>query len=217
MDIIKKHLPESEYYPEITPKHQIVLHHTVASTFDSTWYWWQEDGIHVATAYIIDKDGTIYEMFNPDYWSYHLGRGTTTYNNKSAIGIELVNEGPLWKKDDKYYWWDGTAKFNNEVFEYDGWWRGHKYWAAYHKKQIDSLVDLLLMLTEEYKIKRKVIKHYGYDKDLLYVDGIISHHNVRTDKTDVSVALNLKQLQQKLDRESGSIIQSIKDLIWSTY
>ena len=217
MDIIKKHLPQSEFYSETTHKHQIVLHHTVASTFDSTWHWWQQDGIHVATAYIIDKNGTVYEMFDPNYWSYHLGRGTTTLNNKSAIGIELVNEGPLWKKEDKYYWWNGTARYRGDVFDYSGWWRGHRYWATYQKEQVESLVDLLLMLTEEFKIKRKVIKHYGYDKDLLYIDGIISHHNVRNDKSDVSVALDLKKIQQKLNKESSGLIQSIKDLLWSTY
>jgi N-acetyl-anhydromuramyl-L-alanine amidase AmpD len=217
MEVIKKELPETEYYKNETLKHQIILHHTVASNFNSTYTWWQQDGIHVATAYIIDKDGTIYEMFNPKYWSYHLGKGTTTRNNKAAIGIELVNEGPLWKKNGKYYWWNGTAKYNRGVYNFNSWWRGHKYFAAYEDAQLDSLVELLKDLTAKFNIKKKVIKSYGYDHDLLYKNCILSHHNVRRDKTDISVALDLDLLDRRLNENVGYIqntLNKIRNTIW---
>lgn len=214
MNIIKKHLPLTEYYNTETEKHQIVLHHTVASTFSSTFNWWQQDGIHVATAYIIDKDGTICEMFNPDYWSYHLGKGTTTLNNKSAIGIELVNEGPIWKKNNQYFWWDGTVSYKGEVHDSNTWWRGYRYWAKYTKEQTTSLVELLRYLTERYQINTKIVDTYKYDKELLYKNGIISHHNVRTDKTDVSYAMDLKKLNKILN---NGLLNKIKEKIWEMW
>lgn len=208
INIIKEYLPISEYYREQTTKNKIVLHHTVSSSKQSTTSWWIKDGIHVATAFIIDKDGQIYELFDPTFWSYHLGSGTVTLDNKAAIGIELVNEGQLYKREDNtYYWWIdkdnpfGKAKYNGEVFDNGEEWRDFRYWAKYTSPQIDSVIKLLKYLTEKFNINIDIITSYLYDKSLLNYNGIISHHNVRKDKTDVSPALNLNMIKSYLMNE----------------
>jgi len=205
INIIKEYLPISEYYREQTVKKRIVLHHTVASNKDSSISWWKKDGIHVAVSYIIDKDGGIYELFDPSFWSYHLGPPTLAYDNKTAIGIEIVNEGQLYKRSDgNYYWWInkdnplGKVKYNGNVFDNNIEWRGYRYWASYTNEQINSVILLLKHLTQTLNINSDVITTYEYDKSLLNFNGIISHHNVRKDKTDVSPALNLSFIQSSL-------------------
>jgi hypothetical protein len=71
------------------------LHHTVSSTMQSAWNWWNETEDHIATAFIIDKNGIIYRCFDEKYWAYHTGTGA--HYDKHSIGIELVNEGSLIK------------------------------------------------------------------------------------------------------------------------
>jgi N-acetyl-anhydromuramyl-L-alanine amidase AmpD len=68
MKLIKKYLPISEYskieYEQygLKQKNHIVLHHTVSSDEKGVYEWWCNDGKKVATAYVVDKDGTIYEF-----------------------------------------------------------------------------------------------------------------------------------------------------------
>ena len=87
----------SYYYTAKYTKTKIVLHNTVgvlrsdiASLSKKDW--------HVSVPYIIARDGTIYELFDPTMWSYHLGRGAiggNKTNSKSSIAIELSSYGPL--------------------------------------------------------------------------------------------------------------------------
>ncbi len=203
MKIIKKPLPNTEYnkleyekYGMKTKTH-IVLHHTVSATESSVFNWWSQDGVKVAVAYVIDKDGTVYEYFDPKYWSYHLGGKISKIHNINSIGIELVNEGCLTKLENDFYWFNNKNKYVGEVYEFN--WRNNNYWAKYSNKQFDSLVQLLKLLTIKFNIPAKVCTHLNYDINLLKkFCGIISHCNVRADKTDISPALNLNLLQQKL-------------------
>ena len=66
-------LPTKEFYPENFKKDMIVLHFTAGQSARSAFHTWLENPVHVATAYIVNPDGTIYEVFDPSYWAYHLG------------------------------------------------------------------------------------------------------------------------------------------------
>jgi len=201
MKFIKRHLPETEYYPVKYKKEQIYLHHTVSSTAMSALNWWEQDGVHVATAYVIDKDGTIYEAYNPKYWSYHLGlRGTGGKIDKKSVGIEIVNEGWLTKKNNVYYWFDGVAIYRDEVFELDNEWRGQKYFAAYTEEQVRAAAILTKFLAYNLNIPFKFVGNLDYDKNLAYdFSGILSHCNVRTDKTDVSPAFPMEAFMRNVN------------------
>lgn len=222
MKITEYNIPETEYYKQETNKHQIILHHTVSKTFLSTFNWWKQDGIHVATSFIVDKDGTIYQLFDPKYWSYHIGSGSNTLNNKGAIGIEIINEGQLYKREDNnYYWWvdnnypQGKVKYEGEVFDNSVKWRDFRYWAAYTKEQKSSVAELLHYLCNTFKINKKIVNSYEYDKNLLNENCIISHHNVRKDKTDVSVAFDLNKLQEVLDGKD-KFINKLRNTTWTS-
>jgi len=203
MNIIKKHLDPNQYYQEECEKTQIVLHHTVSSTFHSTFSWWQETSEHVGTSYVIDKNGDIYETFRPQYWAWHLGLGDISLEKKS-IGIELVNESHLTKRENgDMYWLDNTAKYRSIHFEKE--WRGHKYWATYSQPQFFATIDLVKHLTNKFNIEKNIITHHDYDKSLVDFNGIISHCNVRGDKTDLSPAFDLKHFNRMTFPEVKSI------------
>lgn len=201
MKFIKEHLPKTEYYSEEYKKEQIYLHHTVSSTARSVFNWWPQDGVHVATAYIIDKDGTIYEAFNPKYWSYHLGlKGTNGAIDKKSIGIEIVNEGWLTKKNSVYYWFNGAVIYKDEVIELDNKWRGQKYFAAYTPEQVKAAAILTKFLAYSLNIPFKHIGNLDYNENLAYnFSGILSHCNVRTDKTDVSPAFPMDTFMRNVN------------------
>ena len=212
MNIINKFLNKGQYIEEVTVKNKIVLHHTVSSSFSSAFNWWNQTLDRVGTHFIIDKDGTIYYVVPEDYWIYHIGKGSTSNDNKQSFGIELVNEGPLkLESNSSFSWLDGKAKYNGDVYQHS--WRGYMYWASYTKNQIHSLIDLLRYLTDKYNINKEIATSFLYNRDYFNFLGIVSHHNLRSDKTDVSPALNLSWLNKIINNEiqiDSKPIESIK-------
>jgi hypothetical protein len=47
----------------------IVLHHIVGGTASSTLNWWKTYGQMVGTVYLIGRDKTVYEVFDPLGWA----------------------------------------------------------------------------------------------------------------------------------------------------
>lgn len=113
------YFPSDQYFQgQSTDKLQIVLHHTVSGDKGGVGgdvKWWRDKGERVATAFIVARNGDIYQLFNTDYWAHHLGitsdfikaQGTTKSNkylNKQSIGIEIDSWGGLKQASDgKWY------------------------------------------------------------------------------------------------------------------
>ncbi|MBI4501654.1 MAG: hypothetical protein HY700_10880 [Gemmatimonadetes bacterium] len=71
-------LPDSEYFPEPQRKSGIAIHHTVCGAARTTFELWRKDSAaggprRVTTAYLIEREGTIYEIFDPAAWAYQFG------------------------------------------------------------------------------------------------------------------------------------------------
>jgi N-acetyl-anhydromuramyl-L-alanine amidase AmpD len=90
-------LTDDQYFKEHTDKTNICLHHTVGGSAKSTFDYWQSNPDRIATPYIVERDGTIYEVFDPSYWAHHLGlkMPKNIVYNQRTIGIELASEGAL--------------------------------------------------------------------------------------------------------------------------
>lgn len=90
-------LSSGQYMQDVLRKTQIVLHHTVGGSAKSTFDYWQQSADRVATAYIVDRNGDAYEVFDPHYWAFHLGLKSANNRraNMQSIGIELASEGAL--------------------------------------------------------------------------------------------------------------------------
>lgn len=193
----------SQYYPEVQPKNQIVLHHTVSDPTSPIGDVgsWNSDTQRIATAYIVGYDGTLYKMFKSTHWGHHLGikivelkkLGFKDYLyrndmlNKQSIAIEIDNWGGLTKQGDKYLNAYGKAISDKlEVVECD--WRGYKRFQKYSDKQIDTLGELLPLLMDANNIPNKGLISGNFDLNmdaLNSVPGIYSHSNYRKDKSDL--------------------------------
>ena len=190
----KFQLPDTQYFKTIEYKDLIVLHHTVGGTVESTFRWWQQTRERVGTAYVIEKNGTVYEFFNPQSWAFHTGvKGDCNQNNKfekRSIGIELVSEGGLIEYKGKFYCFDRISKysrFKDKVFDNEIVWREqYRYFSAYTEEQIESLSLLLNQLFESFYIPRFTLADYfSFNPDFGLFTGIVGHHQIRKDKTDL--------------------------------
>lgn len=149
---------ESYYFTDEYQKRKIVIHSTAGFLNGDMGMIARQD-VHMSVAYVIARDGTVYELFNPKYWSYHLGRNSVGGNSamsKESIAIELSNIGPLTLS--------GTDLINvygskycslSDVEQYtkvEGGFRGYDYFASFTNEQYISLNTLLTYLSNTFNI-----------------------------------------------------------------
>lgn len=97
-------LEKKDYIESETQKDLIVLHHTIGARALSTINYWKTDPRRIATAYIIERDGEVFEVFDPKFWAFHLGlEGSGGAVDKRSVGIEIASEGGLTERDGKLY------------------------------------------------------------------------------------------------------------------
>lgn len=206
--------PDKEYYKEIFPKNQVVLHHTASggnSMGDIDYLNAQPGRVHVA--FWIDRTGLIWQAFSSKYWAPHLGTPQETFtkykvNNtveklhKASIAIELDNWGYLTKKGDKYYSYNNTEVKPENIAPYDPPYRGQQYYERYYDVQMDALEDLLVYLCNTYNIS----KEYNCDmwdvsaNALSGKNGIWTHVSYREkDKWDMHPLPRLVKILEELN------------------
>lgn len=196
MKIIRTRIRDSEYFNSEVKKDTIILHHTVSKVgkYVKDWFEYDNGKVKVATTYVVDKDGTIRELFNPYYWAYHTGTNNRDNIDKRSIGIEIVNEGGLKRKKDKYTWGDHKATYDGEVFTAEKKWRDFEYFAKYTPEQVKAVGELLEYLLARFDIKRECVANLDYDEKYFTSCGVIAHSNIRKDKTDISLAYPLDKV-----------------------
>jgi N-acetyl-anhydromuramyl-L-alanine amidase AmpD len=197
-------LPVSQYVHEETAKDLLVMHFTAGTTASGAYASWMATEARVATSYIVDLDGTIYELFDPRYWAFHLGiRGAASQNfrhDQRSVGIEVVNAGPLRARDGVLYWWpndfrtrwcglDETGRYVKKSY------RGFDYYAPYTPAQASALAPLVDYLRGRFSIpkrlpakaRREQEDAAGYFRDFR---GVAAHQNFRSDKFDIGPAFD---------------------------
>lgn len=147
---------------------RVVLHATASTTAQSALRWWASNAERVGTPYVIDRDGTIYRAFDPaQRWAYHLGVGQhRVWWERTSIGIELVNVGPLRKRHNKLFWWpeDFTAPYIDGAAVETNPWNGFDLWQPYTNAQYEALSALLAYIKTTFNInalKRPTNTHFG--------------------------------------------------------
>lgn len=213
-ELVQVDFSENQYYREETIKTQVVLHHTVSGQFSQGVIdWWNTDPQRVATHFIIQGDGTIFQLFSSKYWAHHLGikadffkkLGFSDYGsrntilNKSSIGIEVCNWGGLVKASDGTFHpakWDQTLKKyvpytkivipDDKVQKYDKPFRDFLYFEKYTHKQIVSMERLSVYLCDKFNIpKTYQTSMWDVSKEALSgKSGIWTHTSYRSDKSD---------------------------------
>jgi len=179
-------LSDAQYLQESFPKDLIVLHHTAGASARSTFDWWQTgQPQRIATAYIVERDGTIFEVFDPRFWAFHLGlAGTDGSAERRSIGIEMASEGWLEERGEELLAFG--RPFGGAVYDHGKRWRGHRFFAAYTPEQVGAAIRLVDHLCEVFSIPRRTpADPLGFDRALFVYRGVLGHHQVRADKTDL--------------------------------
>lgn len=216
------------YFHDKRKKTLIILHHTVSDSVQNIKPTFEVPHEHISVAYAIEKNGTVYQLFeDPGDWGYSIGGdfggldGFRDSSNAKSIAIEIANEGPLyWMRDEDagkmaWYWSPKQDKYvlygenrmksigyqGEHPVTLDTPYRGFATFASYTEKQYVALFGLLDYLFDKFPtIPRKFINHFDYKRfDVLAgYKGVVSHVNLRLDKTDLSPAFDIKRLNEHI-------------------
>ncbi|WP_295123019.1 caspase family protein [uncultured Chitinophaga sp.] len=207
------------YHPTQHPKERIVLHFTAGNTRSDMMSLTQQNR-HVSVAFVIARDGTIYQLFPSAGWSGHLGagvgnQGTGNAEDKATIGIEISNYGYLVPREgqletiysrlknpatgvvsapDPYCKLSQKEAYTEITTPF----RGQTYYANCTPEQVESTVILLRFLTAKYNIPREFLpeaKRFVTTNEVLTFKGIVTHVNYRTSgKWDIGPAFDWNAL-----------------------
>lgn len=204
--------PADRYYPSVSTKDQIVLHHTVSGPgVRGDINTWISDSRRIATHIIIGRDGTPYQCYSSRYWAHHLGitkkylreNGYADYRwrngklNRQSIGVELDSWGWLEKVGDKEYktYYKNTVHLEDEeVIYYKDGYKGKNYYEAYTEEQLKTAGELILYWKDLYDIdiSYKGDKMFSVCREALKGEpGVWTHTSYREDKSDCHPDPNL--------------------------
>lgn len=200
LNIIQKLLPPNQYVQDSKFKpNSICLHHTNGHSWQSTYnYWASDNGLRVATHFLIDRDGSVIQCIPLEKaWGFHINIAAkdnkipTKYKNlgrkydMQSIGIELCSMSQVTPYNGKFLDTYGKV-FKGEITKLNKPFRGFEYFESYTKEQINALELLLLHLLDEYpKIKEGLYDNYenkfDINQDALEMkSGIFFHVSYRT-------------------------------------
>jgi hypothetical protein len=193
-------LPEDNYTKVQTIKKQIVIGHTSTNSMRHFTKWTHRMcGKYKKTApYTIDIHGTIFNHFEPIYFSEILGNLEL---DKKSIVILLENDGWLIKDEEKnrFINWVGHI-YNKPEPVFEKRWRSYLYWAPYSKEQFNSTLKLVRKLCEEFYIPKFVVPHNTKMEDLDNFNGVLYRSNIEKHYTDLSPAWNCEDFKYKLEQ-----------------
>ena len=200
LDKTRYRLPEANYIKETTFKSKIMFMNSYNTGMNHHTGWLNRmDGQYKhTTAYTIDKDGSIYQHFNPDYCGKIFDRKV----DDTIIGISMVNLGYL-KLDtdiDSFITWLGDIYKGDKVVEKR--WRGHKFWEPYTDEQKKSAIELAKYLCDRFTIGNNTVTHNTTLDTPNAFSGVMYRSNFDKYYSDLSPAWDFKLLKENM--ENGS-------------
>jgi hypothetical protein len=185
-------LSNNNFHKDEYTKKQIVVGHTGRKDMFhySSWKNRHNGSYKKTAAYTIDKEGKVYEHYDPKYYSDFI----SLYDmDPFIIPITLTNVGWV-KKDnlnDRYYDWLG----HNYILEGDDVitkrWRDKEHWVKYTDEQLSSLKTLTDKLCDDFGIKNDCIGHTVFNEDVDIYEGITFKSNYYQEVTDISPAFDM--------------------------
>lgn len=159
-------------------------------------------------------DGRILQAIEDMYWGYHLGAVKSSAMHKQSLSIEICSAGYLTEKDGKFYTWYGEVVHPSQVSRLDTAYRGTKYYHSYSPAQIKALNALLVLLSSKHDINLRsgvvdllrknpdannhAAFEYIENACIGNIKGVLTHGQVRKDKSDVFPQKELIQMLIKL-------------------
>ena len=183
---------------------KIVIHYTLDTKASQTIREFSTNKKHVAAHYVVDRDGTIYQLVDDKYVTYHATNYTV---NLQSIGIEIVNLGWVTKYKDKFYNYRGKPYFG-EVVDIGVPWKpnselnDYQYWQPFTDEQYESLELLIDHLTSTYDIPKELYSPSPilYDPDSESVQefrGLLGHAVIWPKKWDPGPVFDWSKVLRK--------------------
>lgn len=188
-------LDSTQYYQKETKKRRIVIGHSLSDDMSFFDGWLKKyNGKFKRTAmFTIDKDGKIYQHFDPTYYSKFLN---ITDIDEETISINLVNSGWVNSQNDDFYdCYNNKVKPSKVIYKE---WREHRFWVSYSPKQFNSLINLCEYLSNKYGIKLKTTGHNVKIDNIYNFDGITFRSNYRSEYYDLSPAFEFEKFDNEI-------------------
>jgi hypothetical protein len=201
--------PETQYYKEVFKKEIVVLHHTGSGKGPGGDYrHFLSDPLRIATAQIINSDGSCAQLFNSKYWGHHIGcaHANNRRLNQISIAVEIDSWGGLTYDLDKQVFRSWTKEIvpEDQVVEYEKSFRGFRFFQKYTPEHIESVRLFLLNWNKVHGIP------LDYNEDMWDISqralegapGIWSHTSYRKDKSDVHPQKELIEMLKGLSEQA---------------
>lgn len=204
--IHKVHLNEENYFRIPTKKQAIVLHTTYGWGIAKSFWSVLQNGSRgkIAPAYLIERDGSVYEFFDPEFYAWALGSTVDPLFHRQSISIEFSNWGNL--IDQKSY--TGRKIDPSEITMLSDSFRGYKYWHRFTEEQYEAANKLLRYLTARFDIPLEFTTNIDEQIPIEQQSsfrGVLSHSNVRLNKLDMG-GVNW----HRIINDAGGIIKDSK-------
>lgn len=201
IDTLTYELPTDNYIQVESLKKQIVFGNTFNHDMRHVIGWLHRyNGIYKKTAaFTIDAAGVVYQHFDPKFQSRYFNDLDL---DKKSIIILLENDGWLLKDTEKneFITWIGDIyKHPNQVVERR--WRGHNHWAPYNEKQVESAIELVKLLCEEFEIPLASVGHNTMINGIDEFMGVVYKSNIDKHFTDLSPAWPCEEFKNKVEQK----------------
>lgn len=145
--------------------------------------------------YSINREGLIFQHFNPEYYSNFT---EIEEIDKNSISIVLENMGSLLMNENNQYvnWLNETCNPNMVVNKKM---LGYSYWEKLSTKQLYTCSNLCKMLCEKFNIEKNVITFHYYNENMISFNGIATFSNFINETNNINPLLNLNKLQEMVN------------------
>lgn len=140
----------------VTEKKCIVIHGTASGSMEDAKAAFQKNGVSVP--FIIDRDGTIYQLYDEKFLHWHAGSNFREISKKS-IGIEMVCWNHVKYKKDHAETWTGEKIPISECKSLQ--YRGENLFNIITKEQHKALEELLSFLCGKYHIQKRLVRDFN--------------------------------------------------------
>jgi hypothetical protein len=211
--IHKHYMPKDEYIKGPIKNEYIFLHHTAGwhNPYNTIDHWSRDSRGRVGTEFVLggrnhkdgtdEYDGIMVQAFPEGGQAWHLGKTQSGWMNRHSVGLEICSFGHLDNANETYI---GSKAIESEITRLKEPFKGYLNYHKYSDKQIIEIekwiryigerdgVDIRIGL-KQFIQKHGPIKGFGFHMEAAQgkVKGLLTHTNVRLDKSDCHPDPNL--------------------------
>lgn len=146
--------------------------------------------------YSITRDGTIYQHYDPAYYSDYMGIKDI---DKKSISIVLENMGMLFYDASKEHFVNWINEICSDELVYEKLWKNCRYWEKYSERQYESVAILCEYLFKEYDIQKDALGFNVHDPESIAYRGLLTRSNYDSDYSDLNPSFDFQKLLRLLN------------------